>query len=587
MIPLLLPWTPGLGHACADTTAAAAAIHTPWLQPRVWELSAPPGPETALAALASAGAGPALVWTGAGSLALTGLDPAGLSDQPGAVATETDGFALDLIWAPDASALAAVWHDSASRLTPQELWPHQRLGLAFPLALRRLSPQRRIHDSQRLPAVWRQRQLPPSPAGALTPDAIEDAIRRRDPELLACAWEWLLAAPNPADHWGLGLRLWVAAGRRWPWTAPTRAVAQQPPGDRLLLLQALQAGWLQGLQQLPLLLAAMPAEQRALHTLSRDAQRRGAYGSVFKAMRSMADADRGPLQAATMAAPPSLRAPAFPWADLNAADPARLHSLTERLRQALRQGEPFSLLRLGDGEGVFLAGERPCLGGATINGSRRDPRLTPEGHLPDDLHRALIDRFLQAIEAADVVGVPDLSQCLTGPRHYPRVLTNLWRALSPPRQQALAPRLLPGGCHLHLFWLANGFYEEPPFTGVHGVIAPLLPPGLAGRAAWQPIPGEHGHHASDAGPAHYPVVYDETLTWIARQAAPGRLFLVGAGILGKIYCDAIRQQGGVAVDVGSVMDLCGGLSQSRGEARLNPFLLPLAARAFAQAADSG
>ena len=513
------------------------------------------------------------MWTGADSLDPTVLDPAALGDHAAAVAADPDGFALDLIWAPDASALAAVWHDSATRLTPSSLWPHQRLGLAFPLALRRLSPERRIHDSQRLPASWLQRQPPSSP---------EEAIQRRDPELLARAWAWLLAQPNPADHWGLGLQLWIAAGHRWPWTPPTAAVTQLPADDRLLLLQARQAGWLKQPQQLQSLLEALPAEQRGLHTLSRDPRRRGAYSSVFKALPSLADADRAPLQAATMAAPASLRFPAFSWADLNGADPAGLHSLTERLRQALRQGEPFSIVRLGDGEGVFLAGERPCVGGATINGSRRDPRLTPGGHLPDDLHRALIDRFLLAIEGADVVGVPDLSQCLTGPRHYPRVLANLWQALPPSRQTALAPRLLPGGCHLHLFWLASGFYENPPFTDVHGVIAPLLPPTLAGHAAWQPIPGEHGHHARAEGPAHYPLIYEETLAWIDHQAAPGRLFLVGAGILGKIYCDAIRRRGGVAIDVGSVMDLCGGLVQSRGEARLNPFLVPLAARAFAQ-----
>jgi hypothetical protein len=592
MIPLLLPWTTGLGRAGADATATAAATHTPWLQPRVWELCAPPGPETAVAALASAGAGPALVWTGAGSLDPTGLDPAGLSDLPAAVATNPDGadpggFSLDLIWAPDASALATVWHDSATRLTPADLWPHQRLILAFPLALRRLSPERRLHDRQRLPALWQRRQPLASPEEALTPEVIEEAIRRRDPELLARAWDWLLALPDPADHWGLGLRLWIAAGRRWPWTPPTMAVAQQPPEDRLLLLQALQAGWLKHPQQLPSLLRAVPQEQRALHNLRRFHPHAGACGTVLKALPCLAVTDRGPLQAATLATATSLRFPAFSWADLNAADPAGLHSLTERLQQALRQGKPFSIVRLGDGEGVFLAGERPCVGGATINGSRRDPRLTPDGHLPDNLHRALIDHFLQAIEGADVVGVPDLSQCLTGPRHYPRVLANLWRALPPPRQTAIAPRVLPGGCHLHLYWLANGCYEHPPFNSVHGVIAPLLPPRLAGHAAWQPIPGEHGHHAAGEGPAHFPFIYEETLAWIARQAAPGRLFLVGAGILGKIYCDAIRQRGGVAVDVGSVMDLCGGLIHSRGVARLNPFLVPLAARAFPQAAVTG
>jgi hypothetical protein len=526
------------------------------------------------------------VWTGAGSLDPTGLDPTHLGDLPAAVPLGNDGFALDLIWAPDASALAAVWRDSAN-LQPSELWPHQLLGRAFPQTLRRLSPERRILDSQRLPTPWRRRQPTTSPEPALTPDTMEDGIRRRDPVVLARAWEWLLAQPEPSDHWGLGLRLWIAAGRPWPWTPPSRAASQQPPGDRQLLLQALQAGWLKQPQEMAPLLATLPAEQRALDTLCRRHPHAGACGVVLKALPSLDIADRNPLRAATLAAQSSLRFPAFGWADLNAADPARLHSLSERLRQALAQREPFSIVRMGDGEGVFLAGERPCVGGATINGSDRDPRLTRAGHLPDDLHQALIERFLEAIEAADVVGVPDLSQCLSGPRHYPRVLANLWRALPASRQAALAPRLLPGGCHLHLFWLAGGFYERPPFTDIHGVIAPLLPPGLAGRAAWQPIPGEHKQHAPYTGPAHYPVIYDETLTWIRRQAAPGRLFLVGAGILGKIYCDAIRRQGGVAVDVGSVMDLCGGLGETRGEGRLNPFLLPLAARAFAQVAGAG
>ena len=35
---------------------------------------------------------------------------------------------------------------------------------------------------------------------------------------------------------------------------------------------------------------------------------------------------------------------------------------------------------------------------------------------------------------------------------------------------------------------------------------------------------------------------------------PGMLFLVGAGLFGKVYCEEIRKQGGVALDVGSLLD---------------------------------
>jgi hypothetical protein len=405
--------------------------------------------------------------------------------------------------------------------------------------------------------------------------AIEAAVSLRDAELLSMAWEQLMEAPRDPWRWGVGLMIWRAAQRRWPWNLPLPPPEQLPERHRVQLLQTLQAGWLSrdGLDEL---LEVVPDVQRALHLLP------GTLDTVLDQLPSLASEDREHLRQAYQAAQPSLRFQAFDWASVDAADQQVLNELEQLIIKCLTCGEGFSLVRLGDGEGLFLAGQRPCLGGATTNGSQRDPRIESNGHLPSDLHAAMIERCLLAIENADRVGVPDLSQCLQGPEHYGLVLATLWKSLSPQRQTQLAPRLLPGGCHLHLYWLASGAYERPPFLNVHGVIAPQLPPNLAGRVNWQPIPGEKGHHGDAEGPAHYPVVYNETLSWIDRQARPGRLFLVGAGILGKIYSDAIRQRGGVAIDVGSVMDLCGGLRTSRGEFRLNPFLLPLATRAFPQ-----
>jgi hypothetical protein len=38
------------------------------------------------------------------------------------------------------------------------------------------------------------------------------------------------------------------------------------------------------------------------------------------------------------------------------------------------------------------------------------------------------------------------------------------------------------------------------------------------------------------------------------QPLAGELFLVAGGLLGKIYCDRIKRSGGVAIDIGSLID---------------------------------
>lgn len=51
---------------------------------------------------------------------------------------------------------------------------------------------------------------------------------------------------------------------------------------------------------------------------------------------------------------------------------------------------------------------------------------------------------------------------------------------------------------------------------------------------------------------HYPEAFTEIRKWIASN--PGCIYLVGAGGLGKIYCQWVREQGGIALDIGSTFD---------------------------------
>jgi hypothetical protein len=50
-------------------------------------------------------------------------------------------------------------------------------------------------------------------------------------------------------------------------------------------------------------------------------------------------------------------------------------------------------------------------------------------------------------------------------------------------------------------------------------------------------------------------VWHERLKAEVSGAEPGVLYLVGAGIPGKIYCDIIKRAGGIALDIGAVADI--------------------------------
>jgi hypothetical protein len=65
------------------------------------------------------------------------------------------------------------------------------------------------------------------------------------------------------------------------------------------------------------------------------------------------------------------------------------------------------------------------------------------------------------------------------------------------------------------------------------------------------IPGHFSFMPAET--AQFPYNYKEILYNI-KVPYQGAVFLVAAGFLGKCYCDAIKQKGGIALDIGSVFD---------------------------------
>lgn len=78
------------------------------------------------------------------------------------------------------------------------------------------------------------------------------------------------------------------------------------------------------------------------------------------------------------------------------------------------------------------------------------------------------------------------------------------------------------------------------------------------------IPTEHAFSDNDTNRTpikgkHYPEYFLKTMDHIKKNVKPGCFYLVGAGILGKIYCNEIKKHGGIAIDVGSLIDGLAGL----------------------------
>ncbi|MDP2652066.1 MAG: hypothetical protein Q8O94_02930 [bacterium] len=77
---------------------------------------------------------------------------------------------------------------------------------------------------------------------------------------------------------------------------------------------------------------------------------------------------------------------------------------------------------------------------------------------------------------------------------------------------------------------------------------------------------------NNRGEAHYPTQYDCITKKLNKNLLSEITAIVGAGFLGKHYCETIRKQGGVSLDVGSVFDFWAGfLTRGKGKGKEVPY----------------
>ena len=236
---------------------------------------------------------------------------------------------------------------------------------------------------------------------------------------------------------------------------------------------------------------------------------------------------------------------------------ANVLDLLAVLQRQLAAKAAFSLLRLGDGEGRLL-GFPEIVSKEELDFSLRI-WFGRVDYAPAEL-ADLSGQLRHATLQADVLGLPRAAQ-LEVPE---------WRAILVPLERfhllANQPLLVDTAIHwcLQLGLFYRDLLDGLPFCGLvscRDLAARLARTFHLGQVDQYLVPGE-AKYPGPRGGEHYPARFLE-LRETLRVPFPGAVFLVGAGALGKIYCQWIKDRGGVALDIGSMCDAWAGVGRLR------------------------
>jgi hypothetical protein len=260
------------------------------------------------------------------------------------------------------------------------------------------------------------------------------------------------------------------------------------------------------------------------------------------------------------------------WMD-SADDSAAALGLCDWLAVRIRTGQPTSVIRIGDGEGRFLPYRAGSLDRQADDQAQvqRDPWWGAELIGPSQAQQ-LSAALVRIIGRADLLGIPPMSR-LSAELAWPTALSHRdCRGLTAIFDLLLnqPPRGAVGSCNLHadldrwdLYGRLLADCKSVSLISCHDLTSFLRHKfGLTTRAFYQ-IPSEYRYRSRFSGqtaghmqPDPVARIYPETFDTIMAQLdpTPGEVHLVGAGFLGKFFCDQIRTKGGIAIDIGSQAD---------------------------------
>jgi len=249
--------------------------------------------------------------------------------------------------------------------------------------------------------------------------------------------------------------------------------------------------------------------------------------------------------------------------------------ITDEALHALSEATPFMMIRIGDGEANLLRlTEHP--GGFAMKWVDALFRLHDGQALGVGDSRTIASELLESIELADVIGLRPLCPAPID-QHLNAILRIIesgdiraalgmigafMHADRAVRNLELRHAVLTSAwVHLtllaHLDRLLDATRRVVVITGRHE-LAPLFSKKLGGRLeAFLTIPLQASDQSSPDRTFHYPGRYRQIIEALHTDLR-GALVLVGAGIFGKKYCTVAKQNGAVALDLGSAFDVLAG-----------------------------
>lgn len=215
------------------------------------------------------------------------------------------------------------------------------------------------------------------------------------------------------------------------------------------------------------------------------------------------------------------------------------------IRRRMRELEPFSLIRLGDGE-ARLMGYPDLVERKDLDTSIRYWYGTHQ--LTDDQVLSLRSELIAAIENADILGLPSAYQ--QNKNRFYQIVWDVAERENLIQENVTEANIHKQMCELGLLGELLAGLDRVALITCRDLGDKLKEKYNIGVVRMYSVPVEG--HTGKPRERHYPEFHAALLDRLVVH--PGELFLIGAGPNGKVYCDAVKRAGGVALDIGSVFD---------------------------------
>jgi len=221
----------------------------------------------------------------------------------------------------------------------------------------------------------------------------------------------------------------------------------------------------------------------------------------------------------------------------------------EAVKTAIDAREPFAHMRYGDGEGIVMGHTLGKVGEQRAR--QRWAKWLGKTNIDMNHYGHCI---AESVQYCDVVGVPCKRHDKMGSdwRLAKKLVLELLQesqrvccmdGVLELQKRDLFKELFAGQQELYLITCRNVGAQVSAAFGIPKVESFFLPPQA------RPYMGD----VCTTEP-HWPGRYNKVRPWVDSKHPEGKVFLIGAGGLGKIYCAYIKQQGGIALDIGSIFD---------------------------------